>query len=260
MRLAHPVTRRATATLRRRLWEERPDLRRFTIATHPDVDTPTLIMPSLLAIVNELREPVHAELVELALLIGDQHEVIDAPKGDPQQLPDADVDAWRAWIEDRWDDLADELEAALTQREEELRVTAEGLLPTLLKDERTYQDKLFKTRLKELDDEGGDKGRDRLRRNIEREEAALAQLSFDPHDPVRLAREESLRAMRTQLEGEEHRRVEERRAAGRRSAARPAGSRGCGGSSWSPRPACGARRSSCRRSSGRSRRGSRARR
>ena len=46
----------------------------------------------------------------------------------------------------------------------------------------------------------------------EAEETALAQLSFDPHDPVRLAREESLRAMRTQLEGEEYRRVEERRA------------------------------------------------
>lgn len=212
MRLAHPVMRRATATLRRRLWEERPDLRRFTIATHPDVHTPTLIVPSLLAIVNELREAVHAELLELALRIGDQHEVIAAPKGDPQQLPDADVDAWRAWIEDLWDDLADELEAVRTQREQELRVAAEGLLPTLLKDERTYQDKLFKNRLKELDDERGDKGRERLRRNIEREEAALAQLSFDPHDPVRLAREESLRAMRTQLEGEEYRRVEERRA------------------------------------------------
>ena len=122
------------------------------------------------------------------------------------------MDAWRTWIEERWDDLADDLEAARTQREAELRATTAGLLPTLLREERTYQEKLFKNRLKELDDERGNKGRERLRLNIEREETALAQLSFDPHDPVRLVREESLRAMRAQLEGEEYRRVEERRA------------------------------------------------
>ena len=103
--------RRATATLRRRLWEERPDLRRFTIATHDQVDGPTLVVPNLLAIVNELREPVHAELIELALRVDkSRHEVVEAPDGDPRPLADADVNQWRTWLEERWDDLADELE------------------------------------------------------------------------------------------------------------------------------------------------------
>ena len=211
MRLAHPVMRRATATLRRRLWEERPDLRRFTIATHDQVDAPTLIVPSLLAIVNELREPVHAELIELALRVGnDNPAVVEAPEGDPRPLADADVNQWRIWLEEHWDDLADELEIARAKREAELREGAETLLPTLLKDERAYQDKLFRNRLKELDDERGEKGRTRLRRQIEKLEEKTRQLTFDPE--LRHEREDELRQLKEQLEGEEYRRVEERRA------------------------------------------------
>ena len=211
MRLAHPVMRRATATLRRRLWEERPDLRRFTIATHDQVDAPTLLVPNLLAIVNELREPVHAELIELALRLGnDNPAVVEAPQGDPRPLADADVNEWRIWLEEHWDDLADELEGARAQSEAELREDAEILLPALLKDERGYQDKLFRNRLKELDDERGERGRTRLRRQIEKLEEKTRQLTFDPE--LRHEREEELRQLKEQLEGEEYRRVEERRA------------------------------------------------
>ena len=68
--------------------------------------------------------------------------------------------AWRVWLEEHWDDLAAALESARDQREAELRDSAGALLPALLKDERAYQDKLFKNRLKELDEERGEKGRD----------------------------------------------------------------------------------------------------
>lgn len=154
MRLAHPVMRRATATLRRRLWEPRADLRRFTIGAHPDATAPTLVMPSLLAIVNVLREPLHAELIEVALRVeGNDGAPVGAPLGDPVTLDATAVDRWRMWLEDRWDDLAESLGAAREEREAELRARAEHLVPLLLKDERTYQDKLFKTRLRELDEE-----------------------------------------------------------------------------------------------------------
>lgn len=210
MRLAHPVMRRATGTLRRRLWEPRPDLRRFTIAAHADVAGPTLVMPSLLAIANELREPLHAELVEVALHIDGEDAVpADAPVADPTAIDGAAVDGWRLWLEERWDELAERLADACDQREAELHSRAEELLPAALKEGRSYQDKLFKTRLRELDDERGEAGRTRLRRQIEKLEETTQQLTFDPE--LRHEREEELRSLRDQLEGEEYRRVEERR-------------------------------------------------
>jgi len=209
MRLAHPVMRRAAGTLRRRLWEPRPDLRRFTIAAHADVAGPTLVMPSLLAIANELREPLHAELVEVALCIDGEDAIpVDAPASDPAALDDAAVDKWRLWLEERWDELADCLADARDQREAELRSRAEELLPAALKEERSYQDTLFKTRLRELDDERGEAGRTRLRHQIEKLEEKTQQLTFDPE--LRHEREEELRSLRDQLEGEEYRRVERR--------------------------------------------------
>jgi hypothetical protein len=211
MRLAHPVMRRATSTLRRRLWEPRADLRRYTIATHPQVDAPTLVIPSLLTLVNELREPVHAELIDLAVRLDDDEPVpVDAPLDDTDPLAPGLVDAWRAWLENRWDEVADDLDRLRAEREAELRARAERLLPGLLKEELGYQDKLFKNRLKELDDERGQKGRDRLRRQIEKLEEKTRQLTFDPE--LRHEREEELRQLKEQLEGEEYRRVEERRA------------------------------------------------
>ncbi len=84
LRLAHPVMRRATATLRRRLWEERRDLRRFTIGGHRNVSEPTLVVPCLLSMVNELREPLHAELIELAVAADEgQLRVAATPEGEP---------------------------------------------------------------------------------------------------------------------------------------------------------------------------------
>jgi len=211
MRLAHPVMRRAASTLRRRLWEPRPDLRRYTVAAHSGIAAPTLVIPSLLTLVNELREPLHAELVDLAVRLDDGACTrVDAPLDDPTTLDTRGVDAWRTWLEDRWDDVTDELDRLRQEREEELRATAEGLLPGLLKEERSHQDKLFRNRLKELDDERGEKGRERLRRQIEKLEEKTRQLTFDPE--LRHEREEELRQLKEQLEGEEYRRVEERRA------------------------------------------------
>ena len=88
--------------------------------------------------------------------------------------------------------------------------TPRSCCPTLLKEERAYQDKLFRNRLKELDEERGEKGRTRLRRQIEKLEEKTRQLTFDPE--LRHEREEELRQLKEQLEGEEYRRVEERRA------------------------------------------------
>jgi hypothetical protein len=211
LRLAHPVMRRATATLRRRLWEKSRDLRRFTIGAHPDVSEPTLVVSCLLSMVNELREPLHAELIELAVAAdADELGVIAVPEGEPLAITDTHaLDAWNAWLEDRWDGLAAVLAQAREQREEELREHAEELLPERRREERAYQDRLFRARLKELDDERGEKGRERLRRELDKAQKRASQLTLDEQHRHEL--EEDLRAARERLEGEEYRQVEQRR-------------------------------------------------
>ncbi len=83
------------------------------------------------------------------------------------------------------------------------------LLPQRRREERTYQDRLFNARLKELDDERGEKGRERLRREYEKAQERARQLTFDEQRRHEL--EEDVRTARERLEGEEYRQVEQRR-------------------------------------------------
>jgi len=204
IRLAHPLMRRAAGELRRRLWEPR-GLARFTVGA-ADVPGPTLVVPALLTLVNELREPLHAELVELA--VDRDGRVTEARADDLRPLaPDA-VDAWTEWLEDEWDALEPHVRVALAAAEREHEQAARKLLPRLAREEAARQTKLFSARLTELDADRS-KGHERLQRDLDRLEADVNQLTFDPE--LRHRREEELRRARTRLEAEEYRQVEERR-------------------------------------------------
>lgn len=210
MRLAHPVMRRAASTLHRRLWQPGSDLHRFSIGSAADLDEPVLLVPSVLTVVNELREPLHAELVELAFRITDSEiataEAIDI---EPTPLADGDLEQWRRWLEDRWPDAASAIDEQRESRREQLETTARGLLPGLLVAEQDAQRTLYNRRITELDADAGEKGLERRRREIEKLEAQMLQLTFDAEH--RADQEDRLREMRQQLEESEYRRVEERR-------------------------------------------------
>lgn len=210
MRLAHPVMRRATSTLRRRLWEPSADLTRFTIASSPEVERPAFLMPSLLSIVNGLREPLHSELLDLAADLDEPSERRGwVLADDPKPLDGDAVDQWRQWLEDQWGDLASGLESMRSQYESECRDRAESLLPDLLDQERAEQRKLFKDRLDELKKEKSEAWRTSRLRQIEKLEQKMLQLTFDA-DLIR-EREAQIRGLREELEGEAYRRAEERR-------------------------------------------------
>ena len=216
MRLAHPVMRRRRAHASSTALGSRGTTSIGSRSRRPPVSTaPVLVVPCVLTIVNELREPVHAELVELALRVA-------RPGGVPSWSrlpsptrstpgPDAASNRWRVWLEDRWDDFADEVERPRERNvRPQLAQRLPGLLPALLREERVYQDRLFRNRLERARREAGETGRERLRRQIEKLEDQMNQLTFDPEP--REDREDELRQLREQLEGEEYRRVEERRA------------------------------------------------
>ena len=158
LRLAHPLMRRAASTLHRRLWQPGGDLRRFTIGAAPGLEEPVLIVPAVLTIADELRE-YHAELLELAFAVGDGRGRGHGPvEADPLPLDDDALAHWRAWLEDRWPDIAPAIEEHRESRRDELEASARDLLPGLLVAEQEAQIALYDRRIRELDEDAGEKG------------------------------------------------------------------------------------------------------
>jgi hypothetical protein len=210
MRLAHPVMRRAAATFRRRLWQPGTDLSRFTVAGQTGLDEPTLIIPAVLTIVNDLREPLHAELLQFAFRFdGDDVIPISPAEGDPVPVDDDVLAKWRGRLEELWPEIVAAVEEERRSREAEMEARAREILPGLLARERNSQQQLFDHRIRELDQDAGERGLERRRREISRLEEQMLQLTFDAEH--RAAQEEQLRRERAQLEEAEYRRVEERR-------------------------------------------------
>jgi hypothetical protein len=210
MRLAHPVMRRATSTLHRRLWQQADGLNRFTVGSAPGLDEPVLVIPCVLTVVNDLRESLHAELVEMIFrLTNSDVGPTDAVIGDPVPLEDSALEPWRDRLEDRWPDIAPAVERHRESLRDEFEERARALLPGLLAEEQEAQQRLYDRRIRELERDAGERGRERLRQQIEQLEAQMNQLTFDPEHQAE--QEEQLRQMRQQLEEAEYRRIEERR-------------------------------------------------
>ena len=208
--LGHPLMRRATAAMRRRLWEPGSGVSRFSILACDEVTEPTLVVTALANLTNELREPLHAELLELAVPFADPARPVRVPDwSSARALSDEVIAEWAARIEDDWTQIRDGLDAVVTARKDELTSRARERLPTEEKAAMAAQRDLFALRLKELDESRGEKGRERLRRDLEREETKLRQLTFDADHEREVA--ERVRRLRDLLEGEEYRRFTDRR-------------------------------------------------
>jgi len=210
LRLAHPIMRRAASTLRRRLWQPSNDVRRFTIGIGPGLEGPVLLVPAQLTLMNALREPLHTELLELAFTVGEgELSAIESIECEPTPTNNASVAQWRAWLEQRWGWLAPALQDECRSLEEKFATRASELLPLLRVDDSEAQKILYDERIRELERDAGEKGRGRLRREIDKLEEQMQQLTFDAEQ--RADEEEQLRNMRAALEEAEYRRVEERR-------------------------------------------------
>ena len=192
VRLGHPLIARAIARLRQRLWE--PNERamgRWTIST-ADVPGPVMVVPCLLQASNQLRETLHAELLELT--IDPTGGAVEALPSARRALPQDAVDAWRSWLADRWDGLADSARSIVDGRRGELVSEIEALLVAQLETERQRQERLYQHRLKELQKEPTDRAVERLRREFLKAEQQAANLTF-------FAEENALRRQRaTELE------------------------------------------------------------
>ena len=176
VRLGHPLVTRAIARLRQQLWEpnERA-MARWTISAAA-VTSPSLIVPTLVQASNTLRETLHAELLEVAVDLDEPATVPDEAHRVP--LEPSDLDAWRAWLADRWHELRDRCLDAVEERRFELTDQLERLLDSLHAEERTRQAALYDQRLKELQKEPTDRAVKRLQRELIRAEKQAVNLTF----------------------------------------------------------------------------------
>jgi superfamily II DNA or RNA helicase len=208
IRLGHPLVQRALARLRQRLWQPDALIGRWTIAVG-EVAEPTVVVASLAQAGNELREPLHTELLEFAFQTGANHPPADLPPAHRSALSKDGLSAWRNWIAEEWDHLHAAIDSVVGGRRDELAERLGGLLQEQLKDERTRQRQLYDHRLKELAKEPTDRAIERIRRELLKAEEQAQQRTFFAED--NLARTQRVAELESQLEQKEFERISRQR-------------------------------------------------
>ena len=157
-------------------------------ARSPGLDEPVLVVPSVLTIVNELREPLHAELVELAFRVTDSDvaaaDAIDAEPAAARRRRASSGGAAGSRI------AGPTSRPAIEEHRESRRGRARGerprrSSPACSSRSRRPRQTLYDRRIRELDATPARRGRERLRREIEKLEAQMSQLTFDAGAPGR---------------------------------------------------------------------------
>ena len=204
IRLGHPLITRAVARLRQRLWQPDALINRWTVAAG-DVESPLVVVGALAQATNELREPLHAELLELAITAAPPHERTEVPAAPRRPLADDDLAAWRDWLADRWDGLHAAVDEHVAVSRNDLTDRLAALLDDQLDAERDRQRDLYEHRLKELSREPREREIEKLRRQVLKAEERRRQLSLLPEDNAAAAKR--VRELQQQLDEKEFERL-----------------------------------------------------
>lgn len=208
IRLGHPLVQRALARLRQRLWEPDAFVNRWTVAAG-DVDRPLLVVGVLAQATNELREPLHAELLELAIPAHTPHDLTSPPEGVRRPLGDDHLASWRDWLADRWDSLRAAVDNHVAAYHSQLRERLTALLDHQHEEEGTRQRELYEHRLQELAKEPREREAEKLRRELLKAEEQRRQLSLLPEDNAAAA--QRVKDLQDQLEEREFERLSSQR-------------------------------------------------
>jgi hypothetical protein len=208
LRLGHPLVQRAIARVRQRLWQPEGRVKRWTVAA-ADVEAPTLVVGVLVQAANELREPLHSELLEIALTASSPHQVTAVPTDAWQPLDEGSLKRWRSWLADSWDDLRAAVEDAVAVRGDELTDRMGALLTEQLASERERQKELYEHRLRELAKEPTDRAVERIRKELLKAEQQAAQLTLFPEENA--LRRQRLAELEKKLEQAEFERINAQR-------------------------------------------------
>ena len=189
LRLGHPIMRQAMAVLSRQLHDPTahdPIYRWSVAALHRTGFDALLVFYYTITAINELREPLHDEVVGRVFRIeGDRLAPVEA---DFEQavlrdefLPIQSAghrDEWVRAFRGRWLQHRKDLETHLKSQESDLRDVLQARADTTLKRESEAARESYHYRLKELQDRSREQEIEKLARRIVQEEAELAQPSL----------------------------------------------------------------------------------
>jgi hypothetical protein len=216
LRLGHPIMRQAMAVLSRQLHDPTahdPIYRWSVAALHRTGFDALLVFYATVTAINELREPLHDEVVSRVFRIeGDRLAPVEA---DFEQsvlrdefLPirsSGHRDEWVRAFRGRWPRHRQDLETYLKSQESDLRGVLQSRADATLKREAEAAGESYRYRLKELQDRSREQEIEKLARKLVQEQAELAQPSlfeeFREETKVRLQDiEEQMAVLRQDVE------------------------------------------------------------
>jgi superfamily II DNA/RNA helicase len=185
LRLGHPIMRQAMATLCRQLHDPARDgvFRWSLAALHRSGFDALLIFHYTVTAINELREPLHDEVLSTVLRIeGDKLAQVDDdfqqlvlsselhPVKEPRRRED-----WVRTLRGHWFRHKSELEAYLRQQESDVRGTLEARAKKALQRELEAARKSYDDRLQELQNRSREQELTKLAKALAREQAEAMQ-------------------------------------------------------------------------------------
>lgn len=189
LRLGHPVMRRAISTLRRSLWEP-GGINRWTVVGDPDQPyEAVMVVAVLVTATNELREPIHEELISLPWVVeGESLTPMDAglwadlARSATVPLPRDEVTYWTDRLAELWPEYQKQLQKALeSHKKAEARRVADWLARWQQRETR-LEERAFAERLRELESGKDVRAVERLQQQLIRAQRKAAQLLFDAEE------------------------------------------------------------------------------
>ncbi len=203
LRLGHPIMRQAMATLCRQLHDPTshdPIFRWSIAALHRTGFDALLVFYYTITAINELREPLHDEVVcRVYRIVGHQLEAVDhdfeqsvlASEFHPVKSPSS-RDDWVRAFRGRWLTHRRQLEAFLRSEESALKKELQARADTTKKRETDAAKESYRYRLNELQDRSSDRERARLAKAIVKVEAEMERYALlaDVVEEIRVSQKE----------------------------------------------------------------------
>ena len=186
LRLGHPIMRQAMATLCRQLHDPtaRDAVFRWSLAAlHRTGFDALLVFYYTLTAINELREPLHDEVLSTVFrieanrieLVEDQFKQIVLQSQLHRIKSSARLDDWIRTLRGHWFQHKTELEKYLGQREAEMRKVFESRASGALKRELDAAKESYRYRLKELQDRSREQELTKVAKELLRQQAEVMQ-------------------------------------------------------------------------------------
>ncbi|MBU4501155.1 MAG: DISARM system SNF2-like helicase DrmD [Nanoarchaeota archaeon] len=187
LRLGHPIMQKAIAVLRKQLWDESGDIRRWTLlqAKLPQGIDIVSCLSCTINVRNKLGEIAHAMVVEIPLILtkaGVKDIEPDLWKEierlETQRLNEDQINIWRPIIHECWLKGVDSIKRKIDELKEKTENDFKKSFSRTFKEQQKSESKIFEQRIQELEVEKNPRTLERLRKELSKAEEQALQLTF----------------------------------------------------------------------------------